>query len=190
MNVLCIQGSPRKKGSTAKVLGWVEDELRSQGHQARQIHIADLRLEGCVGCYQCQADPDELVCSRRDGGLEIFRRMKEADAVIYATPLYCWGFTSQIKPLIDRHVCLSTGYGNPSRHRSHFEGKRMALLVTAGGPEGEGNTELISQVFKRLADFIKADVAAELIVPFLSGPSDLGSEHREKARAFAGAVIG
>ncbi|RKX73024.1 MAG: flavodoxin family protein, partial [Spirochaetes bacterium] len=63
MKVLCIQGSPRRKGNTAKILGWVEEEIRSHGHDVEHIHIEDLSLEGCCGCYFCQINPDELECS-------------------------------------------------------------------------------------------------------------------------------
>ncbi|HUU29475.1 MAG TPA: flavodoxin family protein [archaeon] len=190
MKVLCILGSPRKKGNTAKILGWVEEELRSRGHQVEHLHIADHKLEGCVACYKCQIDPDELECSRDDEGVEIFRRLKEADVAVYATPLYCWGFTSQMKPFIDRHLCLCTGADDPSTYQSHIENKRMALLVTAADKAGEGNTDLIQEVFKRLTDYTKSRVVALLIVPFCTKPEDLGDSHREKARAFAAEIVG
>jgi len=190
MKVLAINGSPRKKGNTARVLGWVEEELRSRGHEVEHVHIDDYKLEGCIGCYQCQEDPEVLYCTRPDAGVEIYGRMKASDAVVYATPLYCWGFTSQIKPLIDRHLCLSTGYGNPSTHKSHVEGRRVALLVTAAGDEGKGNTELLPEVFKRLADYVKTEVVAELIVPLCTEPAALGEEQRAKAVAFAGEIVG
>ncbi|MFH1069028.1 MAG: flavodoxin family protein [Candidatus Glassbacteria bacterium] len=190
MKVLCIQGSPRKNGNTATVLGWVEQELNSRGHAVEHLEIAGYGLEGCVGCYKCQLDPAELTCSRQDRGLEVFESMKEADAVIYATPLYCWGFSSQIKPFIDRHLCLSTGYGDPRTHRSHVDGKRVGLLVTAAGQEGKGNSDLIVEVFERLADYVKTDVVARLIVPSCTEPGDLGEKQRKKARAFAEAIAG
>ncbi len=190
MKVITILGSPRKNGNTAKVLGWVEEELRSRGHQAERINIAEYKLEGCIGCYKCQRDPEKLACSHTDHGLEIFQRMIEADAVVYATPLYCWGFTSQIKPLIDRHLCLSTGFDNPSTHKSHIDCKRTALLVTAAGNKGEGNSDLISEVFKRLAYYTKANPVAELIVPLCTTPDAIGEGVREKALAFAGQIPG
>ena len=190
MKVLAINSSPRKNGNTAKVLGWVEEEFRSRGHEVEHIHISDYKLEGCVGCYKCQMDPEELVCSRQDAGVEIFGRMKEADAIVYASPLYCWGFTAQVKPLIDRHLCLATGYGDPSTHKSHIESKRVALLVTAAGQEGKGNSDLITEVFKRLADYVKTDVVAQLVVPFCTQPGDLGDEHKDKACAFVGEILG
>jgi multimeric flavodoxin WrbA len=190
MKILCILGSPRKKGNTAKVLGWVEEELRSRANEVEHLHIDDYRLECCAACYRCQENPDELVCSRKDKGVEIFRRMKKADVIIYATPLYCWDFTAQMKPFIDRHLCLSTGSEKPSTHRSHIENKKMALLVTAADKAGKGNTDLIEETFERLTRFTKSNFIARLIVPFCTTPDALGKEQLEKALSFADKIAG
>ena len=190
MNVLCLQGSPRKSGSTGKMLGWVEEELEALGHDVKHIDVGKEKIGGCVGCYKCQKDPDELVCAVDDKGLKILKRIAKADAVIYATPLYCWGFTAQFKALIDRHLCFVTGYMDPSTHKSHLEGKRAALLVTCGGPAGEGNTDTVSEVFRRMTDFLQCELAAELIVPGCVSPKTLGKEQEEQAKAFAAEVVG
>jgi multimeric flavodoxin WrbA len=190
LKVLCVLGSPKKNGNTAKVLSWVEEEFRVRGHSVEHIHLDSLHLEGCSGCHLCQRDPDELVCSRPDKGIEVFRKMVDADAVVYATPLYCWDFTAQMKPFIDRHLCLSAGNSDPATHRSHVEGKRVALLVTAADHEGEGNTDLISEIFRRFSAYNKTEVAAELIVPFCTTPAALGEKQKARAREFAQAVTG
>ena len=185
MKVLCIQGSPRKNGNTVKVLGWVEEELRFRGHYVEHIDIRDHKLEGCCGCYFCQINPDELECSRKDNGVRIFTKMKEADAVVYATPLYCWDFSSQMKPFIDRHVCLCTGAGDPEKYKSHVGNKPVALLVTAMGPDSEGNSDLIKEIFRRLSDYVSTNPVAELVVPNCTEPKDLGEEQRKMAVSFA-----
>ena len=189
MKVLCIQGSPRRGGNTAKVLGWVEDEIRFRGHDVEHIHIEDQKLEGCCGCMFCQSDPDRLECSRKDSGVEIFNKMKEADAVIYATPLYCWGFSSQMKPFIDRHLCLCTGAEEPETYKSHVKNKPVALLVTAMGPDSEGNSDLIKEMFKRLSSYVSTDPVAELVVPFCNEPRDLGEQHKSMAVSFARKIV-
>ena len=189
MIVICIQGSPRKKGNTAKILGWVEEELCSQGHDVDHIHIEEHRLEGCCGCYFCQINPDELECSRKDNGVGIFTRMKEADAVVYATPLYCWGFSAQMKPFIDRHLCLCTGAGDPEKYKSHVENKRVALLVTAMGPDSKGNTDLIKEIFRRLSSYVNTNPVAELVVPYCDDPNSLGEEQKRMAVSFAQKIV-
>ena len=50
MKVMTILGSPKKKGNTAKVLGWLEEELEAQGNQVSRINITDREVRGCLGC--------------------------------------------------------------------------------------------------------------------------------------------
>ncbi len=191
MKVLALLGSPRKNGNTARVLSWVEDKLKRDGHQVERLDVAALGLEGCAGCHLCQKSaPDELVCSRRDSGLEVFRKMIAADAIIYASPLYWFDFTAQIKSLIDRHLCLIRGGAdNPATHYSQLEGKRLALLVTAYDQAGEGNSDLLSEMFRRMAAFCKAPVTAELVVPYCREPKDLGPMQKDSAERFAAELV-
>ena len=54
MNITTILGSPRKSGSTATVLGWVENELEANGHHIDRIDIMKCGIKnGCLGCYAC-----------------------------------------------------------------------------------------------------------------------------------------
>lgn len=187
MKILALMGSPRKNGNTAHVLAWVEEKLKLEGHQVERLDVAVLGLQGCSGCHLCQKSaPDKLVCSRKDNGLDVFRKMIAADAIIYASPLYWFDFTAQIKPLIDRHLCLIRGgTDNPAAHYSQLEGKRLALLVTAYDHAGDGNSDLLSEMFRRMAAFCKAPVTAELVVPFIRGPQDLGPMQKDSAERFA-----
>ncbi len=190
LRVVSLLGSPRKNGNTARVLKWVEESLKKAGHSVERLDIAGMGLEGCSGCHLCQnSAAEDLICSRKDRGLEVFGRMIAADAVIYATPLYWWDFTAQIKPLIDRHLCLVRGTDDPVTHRSFLEGKRLGLLVTAYDHAGEGNSDLLSEMFRRMATFCKATVAAELVVPFLRTPLDLGPMQQDSARQFAAELV-
>ena len=189
MKITSVLGSPRpKKGNTAKVLGWVEEELRAKGHDVDRIDIVDKKVNGCKECYTCQGIPDEPGCPQEDDAKEIFERLMASDAVLFASPLFCWGFSSQIKPLIDRHFCLVTGYGTPN-WKSLLEGKRAGLLVTCAGPIEE-NSELVVQMFQRLMDYAKISSAESLIIPFTTTPDAMGAEIKEQAVKFAGRLAG
>jgi multimeric flavodoxin WrbA len=187
MKVICIMGSPRKQGNTAKALSWVEAELRAKGHQVEHVDIVDLKIGGCVECYYCQGNPDQPLCAQKDDANALFERMMAADAIVYASPLFCWEFSAQIKPFIDRHFCLSTGYGGPN-HKSAIEGRKAALLVTAAGPV-EGNADLIVEVFERMANYVKTPVAGHLVIPFCTTPEEMGESVRAEARALANNII-
>jgi len=189
MKITSVLGSPRpEKGNTAKVLGWVEEELRAKGHDVDRINITDKKVNGCKECYTCQGIPDEPGCPQEDDAKEIFERLMASDALLLASPLFCWGFSSQIKPLIDRHFCLVTGYGTPN-WKSLLEGKRAGLLVTCAGPIEE-NAELIVQMFQRLMDYAKISGSESLVIPFTTTPDAMGAEIKEQAVKFADRLVG
>ena len=183
MKVTTILGSPRKEGNTAKVLGWAEDELKNKGHEVGRINIVDRDIKGCLGCGTCQKVADEPGCVQDDDAISAFENMMTADALIYSSPLYCWGFSSQMKALIDRHFCLMTGYGTPE-YKSLLDGKRTALLVTCAGPI-ENNADLIQDVFERLNNYGNCSVVGKYVIPFCTTPDELDDEALETAKKMA-----
>ena len=184
MKITSVLGSPRPKtGNTAKVLGWVEEELRANGNQVDRINMTDKKMNGCKECYTCQGIPDEPGCPQEDDAKEIFERLMASDVMLLASPLFCWGFSSQIKPLIDRCFCLVTDYGTP-KWKSLLEGKRAGLLVTCAGPI-EDNAELVVEMFNRLMNYTKCSVAGSLVIPFTTTPDSMGEEIKVQAVKFA-----
>ena len=173
MKIVTILGSPRKKGNTAKLLSMFEDKIQKR-HDFERINITQYKVSGCIGCYKCKETNSEPGCVQKDDALAIFERMIQADAIVYASPLYCWSFTSQIKPLIDRHFCLVSGDGAPE-HDSLISGKPAALLVTCAGPI-EGNCDAIKHIFKGFTDYLKLESKGDYILPFCTTPESIGGE--------------
>lgn len=187
MKVTTILGSPRQKGNTATVLGWFEQEAQARGHSIDRIDIAKSDVKGCLGCHTCEKTTTAPACVQKDGAKAIFDRMIEADALVYSSPLFCWGFTSQMKTLIDRHFCLVKNYATP-QHKSFLEGKATALLVTCTGPV-KNNADIIQVLFDRLNRFVKCNVIGKYVVPFCTTPDLLGAEARETARKMAQDIL-
>jgi multimeric flavodoxin WrbA len=189
MKVVTVLGSPNVKGNTAKVLGWVEDELRTRKHKVERINIIEKNLNYCLACYQCQGYPDEPGCAQDDDdAMEIFDSLMKSDAIVLASPLYMWNFAAPMKVFLDRCISLVTGYTS-SAHKSLIEGKRTALLVTCGGPV-EGNAELIRENYRRMERFAKTLPSGELIVPFCTTPDAMGDEIRGQARHLTHQLLG
>ncbi len=187
MKVTTILGSPKKDGNTAKVLSLLEEQI-AQDHEVDRIYIATSDIKGCLGCYACQKVPDKPGCVQKDDVLPIFEQMMGSDAIVYASPLYCWSFTSQMKAFIDRHFCLVTGYGT-SDYKSLFEGKRTALLVTCGGPV-ENNADIIQTIFDRMNDFGQCDAIGKYVVPFCTTPDAISPEAMEIVKKMTEDIIG
>ena len=178
MKIITLMGSPKRKGNTATVLGWFE-QLVAPAHQVERVNIVDLDIRGCTGCHACQKVMDRPGCVQKDDAPALIERLLAADAVVYATPLYCWDFTAQMKALIDRHFCLSKWQGSRVA-RALLSGKRMALLVTCADPV-ENNADLIQVMFDRIVAVAGGVMVGKYMVPDCSTPDKLG----EAARAVA-----
>ena len=187
MKVIALQGSPRKKGNTAKVLGWVEDDLRSMGHEVESIYLNSKNIKGCLACAKCKEEPQKIGCVQKDDALEIFEKILDAQLVIFASPLYFWGFTAQIKALIDRTYCLYTRFHEPD-HASLVDGQRQALLVTGAGPY-ENNAEGVFTAFERMQKPHKAVKAGELFIGMCTTADQMNESIKGKASEFARKIV-
>ena len=187
MQITTLLGSAKKKGNTATILGWVEQELETMGHSVERIYLHNKTIGGCMGCAKCRQTPDAIACVQKDDAPAILERMIASDAVLYASPVYFWEFTSQIKRLIDRSFSLVTNYHQPG-HTSLMAGKRIGLLVTGGGAY-ENNAEGLFTAFDRIVDFLLAQKKGELYVGGCSIPAELPERVQEQAKELARSLV-
>lgn len=187
MRVTTLLGSAKKKGNTASVLSWVEEEMKSLGHDVERIVLNDKTIGGCMGCAKCKDYPDEIACVQKDDAIHIIETMVSSDVVLYASPIYFWGFSAQMKALIDRCYSLATDYHRPG-HTSLMRGKRIGLLVTGGGPY-ENNVEGLFTAFNRITEFLLAEKSGELYIGGCTAPDELPESTREEALALARSLV-
>ena len=188
MQIATLLGSAKKKGNTATVLNWVERELESLGHHVNRIYLNNKTINGCLGCAKCRETPNEIACVQKDDAIDIMAQMISSDAVLYASPIYFWGFSAQIKALIDRCYSLVTNYHKPG-HTSLMQGKRLGLLVTGADAYAE-NAEGMFTAFDRIVDYLLARKAGELYVGDCSVPSELPAEIKDQAIKLARSLVG
>jgi multimeric flavodoxin WrbA len=185
MQIMTILGSPRRQGNTAKVLGWIEEQWRADGHEVDRANILDYRVQGCGECMACKRGAIEL-CSVGDDANELYRRMVAADLVLVAAPIFCWGFPAQIKGLLDRMFCLMDMAGE--RPAAPWRtGKSMGLLLTGGGEETD-NADLVIRGFEQLVQWIKGRLVGHLFIGGCTEPEALGADVQRRAIDFARAI--
>jgi len=183
MNVATIYGGPRLDGNTATVLGWVEDAIRAGGHSVARFNANEMNIRGCQGCYACAQSTEKPGCIVEDDMRRVVAAMVDADAIVFASPLYMWGVSGQLKQVLDRGMCLVKDYMGPS-YASFVDGKRAMLLMTCMGPV-EGNADWARDQFSQYAEYMKLDLIEAWIVPGCSTPDRLGDEVRAKAAKLA-----
>jgi multimeric flavodoxin WrbA len=161
--------------------------MKSLGHDIERIVLNDKTIGGCLGCAKCRDYPDEIACVQKDDAINIMKNMVSSDVVLYASPVYFWGFSSQMKALIDRCYALTTNYHRPD-HTSLMRGKRIGLLVTGGGSY-KNNVEGLFTAFNRIADFLMAENSGELYVGGCTAPAELSENVRDKALDLARSLV-
>jgi len=188
MKVATVFGGPRPKGNTVTVLEWVEDELRAKGHEVDRINVVEHKVGGCIGCFACQRTATETACIQKDDVPTLLDRLIAADVILYASPLYCWSWTGQLKAFLDRHVCLvNNAY---SEEWSSLVGDRpVAVLVTAAGPIKD-NADLLIKQFDGMAAYLKAKSKHQFVVPGCTTPDAIPADVKEEAAKFARELIG
>ena len=187
MQIVTLLGSARKKGNTATVLDWVEQELEASGHDIERIYLHSKTIKGCLGCAKCRETPDKIACVQDDDAIVIMEQMIAADAILFASPIYFWGFSAQIKALIDRGYAFVTNYHRPG-HTSLLKDKNLGLLVT-GADDYEHNAEGLFTAFDRIGDFLLAKKKGELYVGGCTIPAELPIEVKGKAIALAHSIV-
>jgi multimeric flavodoxin WrbA len=188
MQIVTILGSPRKAGNTSHVLAWIEQAMQSKGQDVERVNLIDYRIGPCRECMQCRRDNRDLCANHSDDADAILQKLSRADAVLIASPVFCWGFPSHLKALLDRMFCLSDDYVSNPDYATRLQGKTMGLLLTCGGPE-EGNAELTIKAFDNLVQFMKARSAGHLLYPFVRTTADFTPRDQQLAAEFAHKLI-
>jgi multimeric flavodoxin WrbA len=99
VKVVGIVGSPRLGGNTEILTRTALDEIRKEGIETELIRLAEKRILPCNGCRDCKETGE---CHIKDDFASVFAKMKEADGIILASPVYYGAATPQIVSLISR----------------------------------------------------------------------------------------
>ena len=99
MQVLIINGSPRKNGVTAAVLHRIEENLRKAGIDVLFYNLGEMKMSHCTGCNYCYRTG---YCCMEDDAELLSKRMEKADGVILGSPTYASNVSGLMKDFIDR----------------------------------------------------------------------------------------
>ncbi|NPB09535.1 MAG: flavodoxin family protein [Thermodesulfobacteria bacterium] len=133
MKVLGILGSPRPFGGSAQLLHCALEAARREGAEVEARSVYEGEIKPCQGCIQDEDPNCRFPCIFDDFGKELLIKVREADVIIFATPVYWYAPSGLLKNLIDRLTCLENmvAYGEPS----YMEGKVVGV-ITVGADAG------------------------------------------------------
>ncbi len=127
--ILIIQGGGRPNGNTDQLVKAFAKGAEDAGHEVEIVSLLKNEIKGCLGCNACRYGKP---CVQRDGFNELVPKLKAADLLVFASPLYFWTISSRIKAFIERFYCIAEEDKNPPLGRyEKYPVKDCALLMTA-----------------------------------------------------------
>lgn len=142
MKIVVLMASPNTDGSTRILAESFAKGAEEGGHSVEIIDVCTLNIAPCTGCVACGYEGD---CVQHDDNEIIRRKLLSCDMVVFATPLYYYGMSAQLKTVVDRFCAY-----NSSLNRRHL---KSALLTVAWNSQ-DWTFEALEAHYKTLVRYI------------------------------------
>ncbi|HAP33180.1 MAG TPA: NADPH-dependent FMN reductase, partial [Lachnospiraceae bacterium] len=97
--IVILSTSPRKNSNSNALAEEFAKGAKEAGNKVEIISVIGKKIEFCRGCFACQKTGQ---CVIKDDVNEIEQKVQEADVIVWATPIYYYEMSGQMKVLIDR----------------------------------------------------------------------------------------
>lgn len=158
-NILVISTSLRNNSNSDILADYFIEGAKSAGNNVEKISLKDKNIAFCKGCLACQQTKK---CVINDDAVEIADKMCSADVIVFATPIYYYEMSGQMKTLLDR--------GN-SLYTRDYSFRDIYMLTTAAEDEDYVPEKAVSGLNGWIDCFEKAKLAGTV---FAGGVSDAG----------------
>ena len=150
MKVIAVQSSPNLDGLTSSLAQAVLKGVEAEGGETELVHLNKLEIKQCIACDRgwgkCR---NEGICILEDDFEGLRRKIAEADAFVFAAPVYFGELSESAKCFMDRLRRCEAFSGKKS-----FAGKRVIGIASAGGSGGGAVRALLSlEDYLRRIDF-------------------------------------
>lgn len=98
-NIFIISTSLRNGGNSEALADAFKRGAVENGHNVEEISLRDKNIGFCNGCLACQSTQK---CVIQDDANMIIEKMRDADVLVFATPIYFYEMCGQMKTLLDR----------------------------------------------------------------------------------------
>ena len=150
--VLILAASPRKDGNSTILASKAAEGVKAAGGEADLVPISHLKIAPCNACDSCLTKP-EGGCVIKDDMQPLYQKIKDARGIIFATPVYWFNMSAQMKLLIDRAYAIQgKGYWA-------FTGKDVGVILTYGDEDvfASGGINALRS-FQDICAFVKANL--------------------------------
>ncbi len=124
-NVVIALGSPRAQGNSATLAMEAASGVREAGGSATVHRLHELAIRPCRACDSCQRNRN-YACVQVDDMAALYAELREAGALLVASPVYWFTMSAQTKLFMDRLYA----FVGPAGHG--LAGKRVGVILTFG----------------------------------------------------------
>lgn len=152
MKVLALSSTPRKEGNSDILADNMIKGAESTGAKVEKVRLAQLSIAGCRACNACKKGK-KLICAQKDDMLPLLKKVMEADAYIFASPIYFFSANSQMKAFLDRcYALMKPGYYDK------LKGRKVAVALSYGdkNPYSSGGINAV-RMFQDICMFLELD---------------------------------
>ncbi len=159
--IVILVGSMRKGGNT-DLLARAFAEGASKNNIVEMVSVADYRVNPCIGCNSCFTREGNH-CFQKDDMADIYKKLRVADMVVIASPVYFYGMSAQLKAIVDRlHTPM----------RNEFQVKKLALLLV-GAATLPKLFDAIKLQYRLVLDFFHLEDGGMVLVRGVKDPGDI-----------------
>lgn len=140
MKIVVLKGSPRKSGNSSWLADRFIEGATEAGHEVFEFDCTKRQAKGCIGCNSCGMDGS---CVQQDDFALLRQWLVETDVILFATPIYYFGVSGQLKSVIDRFYSVNKRIG----------GKKALLFATMGNPDARV-AEATEMMFDKMVSYL------------------------------------
>ena len=154
MKVVVLCGSPRANGNTEIMANEFKRGAEEAGNEVALINLRGKKIAGCLACEYCFSHDGE--CVQKDDMAEILKELDQADAVVFASPIYWFDISAQLKTVIDRMY---------ARAKKGFHFNKTALLLDSAS---DGVYDAAITQYKAMTGYLRWEDLGIITVPGMS----------------------
>lgn len=172
MKVLAFNSSPRmQKGVTDKILQTFMDGAKYAGADTETVYLTKKNIKYCIGCFNCWfVHPGK--CIHDDDMPEIRKQIRDADLIVFGSPVYFDGFTAQMKTMLDRLIAggmpfiqVRDGHFRHPSRGGEKKVRKMLLVSTCGFGEKDNFDPIIAHMKAIAKNFATGEYMGALVRP-------------------------
>lgn len=148
MKALLLNGSPRKGNTCAALEALKRGFANIEDLEIKEINADDAGVSPCIACESCKPSGS---CVFDDDTNDVIEAVMEADILVFASPVYWWGLTAQLKTIIDKFYCNIEGL--------KAKKKKVGLLLVGEAEQDNPQYRIIREQMECISDYLGWEMA-------------------------------